>query len=175
MVVMACVIVYSAVTMFRKAYALSPGRPDGESGAGKEDGSPASEFPPAPVPTGGQLLAGVCIGLIAGAVAGYAGVGGGFIIVPLVIQLVHVPMRLTSGTSLIAVMILAVPGVVYQALLGNVHWIAGIAIACGSIPGAIIGSRLVTRISERALRLVFGVFLLVVACVLLLNQIGTMG
>ena len=43
-------------------------------------------------------------------------------------SILHVPMKLTSGTSLIAVMILAVPGTVTQALLGNINWIAGIAV-----------------------------------------------
>ena len=39
-------------------------------------------------------------------------------------------------------MILAIPGVVEQALLGNINYAAGIAIAVGSIPGAVIGARL---------------------------------
>ena len=51
-----------------------------------------------------------------GSLPGYVGVGGGFIMVPLMMSILHVPMKLTSGTSLIAVMILAVPGTITQAV-----------------------------------------------------------
>lgn len=129
-------------------------------------------IPPVPHMGPRQLAVGFCIGLGAGVASGYVGVGGGFIMVPLMIQLLHTPMKLTSGTSLIAVMILAIPGVVYQALLGNVHWVAGIAVACGSIPGAVIGAKLIAYIPERTLRFIFGGFLFLVAIMLVLNQVG---
>lgn len=58
------------------------------------------------------------IGLIAGLASGYVGVGGGFIMVPLFISLLGIMMRQASGTSLVAVTILAIPGVVEQGLLG---------------------------------------------------------
>ena len=125
-----------------------------------------------PVPrklTRKQLLIGAGIGLGAGVASGYVGVGGGFIMVPLM------EMRQASGTSLIAVMILAIPGVVEQALLGNINYAAGIAIAVGSIPGAVIGARLVRVVPELALRFVFGFFLIVAAVILVLNEFGILG
>lgn len=119
-----------------------------------------------------QLLIGVGIGLVAGVASGYVGVGGGFIMVPLMLSLVGIAMKQASGTSLIAVMILAVPGVIEQGLLGNINYLAGIAIAVGSIPGAIIGARLVRVVPERMLRFIFGGFLLVAAVMLVLNEFG---
>ena len=67
-------------------------------------------------------------------------------------------------------MILAVPGVVTQAVLGNINWIAGIAVACGSVPGAMLGARLVPKVPERQLRFLFAGFLLVAAVMLVVNQ-----
>ena len=96
-----------------------------------------------------QLLIGVGIGLIAGLASGYVGVGGGFIMVPLMLSLVGIAMRQASGTSLIAVMILAVPGVIEQALLGNINYAAGIAVVVGTVPGAVVGARLVRVVPER--------------------------
>ncbi len=84
-------------------------------------------------------------------------------------------MRQASGTSLIAVMILAVPGVIEQALLGNINYMAGIAIVIGSIPGAIIGARLVRVVPELVLRFIFGGFLIVAAVILVLNEFGILG
>ena len=82
---------------------------------------------------------------------------------------------LTSGTSLIAVMILAVPGTATQALLGNINWIAGIAVACGSIPGATLGAKLIPKVPERQLRFLFAGFLVVAAVLLVVNQLGVWG
>lgn len=122
-----------------------------------------------------QLLIGVCIGLFAGLASGYVGVGGGFIMVPLMMSFVGVAMKQASGTSLVAVAILAIPGVVEQAFLGNVQYLAGIAVAVGTVPGAIIGARLVHMVPERQLRLLFGGFLVVAACLLILNEFGVLG
>ncbi len=161
----ALVIAYSATTMFRKALAVPKGPAFQKGGAG--EGSSAD----GPIDVGRrQLLLFAGIGLVAGLASGYVGVGGGFIMVPMMISLAHLSMRYTSGTSLIAVMILAVPGVVTQAVLGNINWIAGIAVACGSVPGAMLGARLVPKVPERQLRFLFAGFLLVAAVMLVVNQ-----
>lgn len=152
--------------------------------AAAEPAPPAPERPSAPslaaekdAATVGprELAIGVAIGLVAGLASGYVGVGGGFIMVPMMISIAHISMRVTSGTSLIAVMILAVPGTIAQALLGNINWIAGIAVACGSIPGAALGARLVPRVPERQLRFLFAGFLVVAALMLVVNQLGLWG
>lgn len=178
----ALIIAYSSVTMFRKAL-KAPKVPRG-AGAGAadaaakeaaaEDRAAAIERAHAEAPTIGWREAGIgaAIGLFAGLASGYVGVGGGFIMVPLMMSILHVPMKLTSGTSLIAVMILAVPGTVTQALLGNINWIAGIAVACGSIPGATLGAKLIPKVPERQLRFLFAGFLVVAAVLLVVNQLG---
>jgi len=95
--------------------------------------------------------------------------------VPLMLTFMNLPMKRASGTSLIAVMILATPATIMQCVLGNVDFVAGIAIACGSIPGALIGARLVKRVPERTLRFVFGCFLLVAAILLITKETGIWG
>lgn len=122
-----------------------------------------------------QLLQGAAIGLVAGLASGYVGVGGGFIMVPLMLSIIGIPMRKASGTSLIAVMILAIPGVIEQGIIGNINYLAGIAIVIGTIPGAVIGAKLVTKVPERTLRLLFGCFLIVAAIMLVLNEVGVLG
>lgn len=135
----------------------------------------ADPIPEAPSLAKRQLIYGALIGLVAGLCSGYVGVGGGFIMVPLMISLLHIPMKLTSGTSLIAVMLLAIPGVIYQAILGNINWIAGIAVAIGSIPGAILGAKLIPRVPERTLRFLFGGFLIFAGIILMINELGIFG
>ena len=110
------------------------------------------------------------IGVIAGFMSGYVGVGGGFIMVPLFVSMLGIPMRLASGTSLTAVCILAIPGVIEQAVLGNIDYMVGIAMMVGSIPGAVVGANLVKRVPERALRFTFAAFLLLMAVLLIVNE-----
>lgn len=183
MLVAALIIGYSAINMFKKAFKL---RPAGQPATGVDAAAAASLTSSgdaaAAAPTADdsslsrkQLLQGAAIGLVAGLASGYVGVGGGFIMVPLMLSIIGIPMRKASGTSLIAVMILAIPGVIEQGIIGNINYLAGIAIVIGTIPGAVIGARLVTKVPERTLRLLFGCFLIVAAVMLVLNEVGIFG
>lgn len=172
--VAAIVIGFSAFKMFKKAVKCAPTPRAGRAG-GNVQAASAKAVPDQPVLSRKQYLQGACIGLIAGLASGYVGVGGGFIMVPLMLAVLDIPMSLASGTSLIAIMILAIPGVIEQGLLGNIDYLAGIAIMVGSIPGALVGARLVRVVPERQLRFIFGGFLLVAAVMLMLNEFGILG
>ncbi len=197
MMVAALIIAWSAVNILGKAIKAKP-KPAAASGAGAaavpatataagvatataSAGAAPDQAASAPSPTDAdklsrkQLLLGGAIGLAAGVASGYVGVGGGFLMVPLFLSVIGIDMRKASGTSLLAVMILAIPGVIQQAIMGNINYVAGIAIAIGSIPGAIIGAKLVTYVPERTLRFIFGGFLLVAAVILVLNEFGILG
>lgn len=176
MVAAAAIIGYSAVNMLRKAFSKPKAASQPTSQAAAQ---PASQDAPRSAAPGDSafkisrkhLLMGAAIGLGAGVASGYVGVGGGFIMVPLFLSVIGIPMKRASGTSLIAVTILAIPGVIEQALLGNVHFMIGIAMAAGSIPGAVLGAQLVKRVPERTLRIMFGAFLLLMAVVLVVNEV----
>lgn len=190
MLAAAVVIGYSAVTMFKKARALpkaSTSASDADEPAGplasKAEADASSATPTAEA--GGSMKDGggqkrgfgtvaraVAIGLIAGVASGYIGVGGGFIMIPLFTVLLGLEMKKASGTSLIAVSILAVPGVIEQISLGNVLVMAGLAMAVGSIPGAIVGAAVSKRVPERGLRYLFSIMLLVSAAMLVVKELG---
>lgn len=184
MLAAALIIGYSAANMLRKAVQAKPKRStaganekptSGASAEPSKGATGAAEVPPAPKLSKKQLLVGVAIGLVAGLMSGYVGVGGGFIMVPLMLSLIHIPMKLASGTSLIAILILAIPGTIENGLAGNIDYVVGLSVAVGSIPGAILGARLVKLVPERALRFIFGGFLIVAAIVLFLNEFGILG
>lgn len=125
--------------------------------------------------TKNMLVKAAIIGLSAGVLSGYVGVGGGFIMVPLFLSKLNLPMKKASGTSLVAVGILVLPALVTQIVLGNVNWAAGLACIVGSIPGAALGAKLQTRIPERALRFCFAGILGVAAVLLIVNELGFLG
>ena len=162
MLAAALVIGYSAFTMLRKALKASGRKPE-------QDDFQVPEL------SLSYLAKAAAIGMAAGVASGYVGLGGGFIMVPLMVSLLGMPMRLASGTSLIAVMILATPAAIVQCAIGNVNYLTGIATACGSIPGALLGARLVARVPERALRFIFAGFLGVAAILLVVKEAGLLG
>ncbi len=152
---------------------------DGASvgGAASASASTAAAKPQeadAPV-TRNMLVKSAIIGLSTGVLSGYVGVGGGFIMVPLFLSKLNLPMKKASGTSLVAVGILVLPALVTQIILGNVNWAAGLACIVGSIPGAVLGAKLQARIPERALRFCFAGILGVAAVLLIVNELGFLG
>lgn len=181
MLAAALIIGYSAFNMLKKALKM-PSAKKAKAAvqeAGKSDAGAAAK----PVPqvedeayqfTAKRVVGAVAVGLIAGLCAGYIGVGGGFIMVPMMTSFLAVSMRKASGTSLIAIIILSIPGVITQAMLGNVDFVAGIALAVGSIPGAVIGAKFVKKVPERQLRFLFAIFLFIAAVVLLLNEFSVL-
>ena len=155
----ALVICYSGFTMLRKAMKAPK---DTASAKGDATTAPPAAETPFEL-TGRHIAYGVAIGLFAGLISGYVGVGGGFIMVPLMMSVIGLPMKKASGTSLIAVLILAIPGAISQGLLGNIDYLTGIATACGTIPGAYLGGQLAGRVPERTLRFAFAGFLAIAA------------
>ncbi len=104
----------------------------------------------------------VFIGLTAGLLSGLFGVGGGTVIVPLLVLMLHFDQRRAAGTSLAAIVPTASVGVISYAMSGSVAWIAALILAAGAVIGAQIGTRLLPRVSQAALRWGFVVFLVIV-------------
>ncbi len=113
----------------------------------------------------------VSIGLVAGSLSGLLGIGGGIIIVPALAGMLGVPLKRALGTSLLAVVVLAIPGTIVHAVLGHIDWTAVLLLAIGSIPGARIGATIALGTRERTLRILVGSFLGLVAVVYGVQQI----
>lgn len=103
------------------------------------------------------------IGVAAGLLSGLLGVGGGVFMVPAFNQYVGLRLKQTIATSLACVGILAIPGTVTHALLGDIDWRFAVLLAVGVIPGARIGAHLAIRASRQRLRVVVAAFLGIIA------------
>lgn len=110
----------------------------------------------------------IVIGLLAGLLSGLFGVGGGTVIVPLLVLILQFDQRRAAGTSLAAIVPTAAVGVISYAASGSVAWVPAIILAAGAVVGAQIGTWLLPRISQTALRWGFFGFLLVVIASLFL-------
>ncbi len=107
------------------------------------------------------LLAG--IGILAGLLSGFLGVGGGILMVPAFTGLVGLDLKEAIGTSLACVGIIAIPGTITHHLLGNVNWFYAVPLMVSAIPGARVGAHLAIKASDRHLRLVVASVLGVIA------------
>jgi uncharacterized membrane protein YfcA len=106
------------------------------------------------------------IGTAAGFFSGLFGVGGGTIMVPLLILWLGYGEREATGTSLMAIVLIAAAGTVIQAFYGNVHPLDALIVGAPSVVGVVAGTALQQRVPERAVAFSFAV-LLVVSAVLL--------
>lgn len=104
----------------------------------------------------------IAIGLLAGLLSGLFGVGGGTVIVPLLVLILKFDQRLAAGTSLAAIVPTATVGVISYAVHGSVAWIPALILAAGAVVGAQIGTWLLPKVSQTALRWSFVGFLAVV-------------
>jgi len=108
------------------------------------------------------ILSCLGVGLAAGLLSGLFGVGGGTVIVPLLVLLLHFDQRLAAGTSLAAIVPTATVGVISYAVNGSVAWIPALILAAAAVVGAQVGARLLARLPQNVLRWGFVGFLVVV-------------
>lgn len=100
------------------------------------------------------------IGLLAGILSGLFGVGGGVIMVPLQMLFLSETIKAAVRTSLGAIVAIAISGLLQHAWNGNVLWIPGICLGLGGILGAQLGTRLLPRLPDRFVNLLFRAFLI---------------
>lgn len=95
----------------------------------------------------------VAIGGAVGTVSGIVGAGGGFVLIPLMITVLKIPMRVTVGSSLGIVFLGALMGSIGKAVSLQVNWIYLLPVLLGSIPAARIGARVSKAIPATHIRL----------------------
>jgi uncharacterized membrane protein YfcA len=117
------------------------------------------EAPPNPHP-----IAGICFGLLIGLISGIFGIGGGFLIVPVLALFFGLEMKLAVGTSLCAVLMITISGFAGEYLKHpDIPWrfVGGIMAVAGI--GMVIGSILRQKIDGSKLKAGFGYFVLSLA------------
>ncbi len=107
----------------------------------------------------------VGIGVMAGLASGVLGIGGGFLLVPLLSMWVGLDPRRISGTSLAAVLPIAMVGAAVYYFFRAAHQIdvpVAVCLVLGSSVGAYVGARAIRLVSRRSLLQGTAVLLLVV-------------
>jgi uncharacterized protein len=112
-------------------------------------------------------LEGALIGLLTGLV----GAGGGFLIIPALVLLTGLPFKTAVGTSLFIIAINSLMGFLGDLFNYEMDWRLLLSVTALAVFGILLGNRLSKRISQTKLRKVFGWFVMIMGCFILIREI----
>jgi uncharacterized protein len=105
-----------------------------------------------------QLLLIIVLGVLVGIGAAFSGLGGGFLMVPLLLML-GFPAQKAVGTSFLGIFVISVSALLAHTKLANVDWKIGLMLGLGGLVGAQVGARLVEHVSTAQFKRIFAVIL----------------
>jgi uncharacterized membrane protein YfcA len=117
-----------------------------------------------------SVLVPLLLGALVGVLSAIMGVGGGFIMVPVMVYLLRMPMHVVVGTSLFQILFTCSNVTVMQAWMNHtVDFILAVILLFGSVVGAQIGVRINRRLKAEQLKILMSVIVLVVMGKMLLG------
>ena len=126
-------------------------------------------------PASSRVVRVVLVGLLAGFLSGLFGVGGGILIVPALVLLLGFTQRLAHGTSLAAVLPIAIASLTTYAFEDKVDWKVGALLAVGAVVGAVLGTQILHKLPHDTLAVAFAVLLVATAVRLLVDHSDATG
>lgn len=115
------------------------------------------------------------VGFITGILAGFLGVGGGFVRMPMLVYFVGVPTHVAVGTDLFEIVISAGFGTLTHALKGNVDILIALVMHTGAAIGAQIGAVSTRYFAGPRIRLLFSVLPLLGAILVIVRLMSGVG
>ena len=109
----------------------------------------------------GLVLA--AVGVVGGLLSGLFAIGGGIVMVPLLTTFAKLDQRVAAATSLAAIVPTSIVGSITYFAAGEVDLVAAGIVSAGAVVGAVLGGRLLRRISLTWLRWMFIVFVVAIA------------
>jgi uncharacterized membrane protein YfcA len=109
-----------------------------------------------------RLPVGLFASLVAGAISGLLGVGGGIIKVPVMNTFCGVPIRVAAATSAFMIGVTAAASVFIYYSRGDMILPLAAAVALGALPGSLLGARLAHEVEARSLKILMAIVLLAV-------------
>ncbi|HHP7233790.1 MAG TPA: sulfite exporter TauE/SafE family protein [Desulfobacterales bacterium] len=109
------------------------------------------------------------IGVGVGIGASFTGLGGGFLMIPLLLFLGYTAQK-AVGTSFLAIFVISISALIAHNKLANVDYRAGILLGLGGIIGAQVGARLVEYVSTASFKRIFAAILVGLAAYLFFKK-----
>lgn len=99
------------------------------------------------------------VGAVIGLVTGLLGIGGGFLLVPMLVVFLRIPLPIAIGTSLLSILAATVAGIAAHWSLIGVDPSLAVPLTLAGIVGAQVGARMVVRLPRERLRVVYNLLL----------------
>ncbi|MGE4557867.1 MAG: sulfite exporter TauE/SafE family protein [Desulfovibrionaceae bacterium] len=121
-----------------------------------------------------SMLMPLVLGVLVGVLSAIMGVGGGFIMVPVMVYLLRMPMHVVVGTSLFQILFTCINVTILQSYTNQtVDFVLALLLLLGSTIGAQFGTRLNKRLKGEQLKILLASLVLVVMVKMLLNLLLT--
>lgn len=108
----------------------------------------------------------VLVGMLAAVSGGIAGLGGGFIIVPVLALMYTMPVSQISGTSMAVLFVSAISSTWAYARQKRIDYRSGLAFSVAMIPGSVLGAWTTSIVGSRVFFIALGLFLMLMAVVI---------
>lgn len=117
----------------------------------------------------------VAIGVLAGILSGFVGVGGGVIIVPALIYVLGMSQFEAQGTSLFVLLLpVGILAVYNYYKTDQINWKFGVIISIAFVLGGFFGSKLALKLSPSVVRIIFGAIMAIVSIKMITSGINTL-
>ncbi len=118
----------------------------------------------------GLLGAGALV-FVAGVLFGLFGAGGSILLVPILIYILHLPIKSALGTSLLILMVTGTVATLAHARSRNVSWWVGLRWAALGLVAAYVGGRVAEFIPERVLLTMFAIVVVVASVAMMRRRV----
>ena len=116
-----------------------------------------------------QMVILVASGILVGIGAAFTGLGGGFLMAPILLFLGY-PAQKAVGTSFLAILVISISALIAHNKLANVDYKIGLLLGMGGIIGAQVGARLVEHVSTAHFKKIFALVLVALAVYLFIKK-----
>jgi len=121
-----------------------------------------------------SLLMPLVLGILVGVLAAIMGVGGGFIMVPVMVYMLRMPMHVVVGTSLFQILFTCVNVTIMQAYSNHtVDFVLALLLLLGSTLGAQVGVKISKRLQGDQLKIILASLVLLVMVKMLFELLLT--
>lgn len=109
------------------------------------------------------------LGVLVGIGAAFAGLGGGFLVVPVLLLLGYTAQK-AVGTSFVTILVISVSALIAHNKLANVDYKVGALLGIGGIVGAQVGARILPHVSTLQFKRIFAGILVALAVYLFFKK-----
>lgn len=106
-----------------------------------------------------KMIKKISLGIIAGIISGLFAAGGGMIVVPAFAHIFKLKESEARATSVFAILPMVIASGLFYYNNNYVDWNIGIKCAIGGIIGGVIGAKLLKKLSDKVLKIIFILFL----------------